>query len=103
MKAEFGMSNFLEIKVDFPNLHTGSKSIHMSSIRTNGVQCSVVSSHKLEGIYERNKAEKEVKKRFKSKEQKEKEKRERQHRPINFNKDYIVGVDPGIVNIIACF
>ncbi len=44
-----------------------------------------------------------MKKRFKSKEQKDKEKREREQRPINFNKDYIIGVDPGIVNIITCF
>jgi transposase len=103
IKAEFGMSNLQDIKLDFSNLHTGSKSIHVSSIRTDGVQCSVVLSHKLEGIYERNKAEKEVKKRFKIKEQKDKEKRKREQRPINFNKDYIVGVDPGIVNIITCF
>ncbi len=60
-------------------------------------------SHNLEGIYERYKAEKEVQKRFKSKEQKDKEKREREQRLINFNKDYIVGVDPVVVNIITCF
>jgi hypothetical protein len=102
-KAEFGMNNLEDIKPDFSNLHTGSKSIHVSNIRTGGVQCSVVFSHKLEGFYERNKAEKEVKDRFKSKEQKDKEKRKREHRPNNFNKDYIVGIDPGIMNIITCF
>ncbi len=97
------MSNRQDIKLDLSNLFTGYKSIHMSSIRTGEVQCSVVLSYKLEGFYETNKAEKEVKKRFKSKEQKDKEKREMEQRPINFNKDYIVGVDPGIVNIITCF
>jgi hypothetical protein len=64
----------------------------MNSIRTDGVQYSVVLSYKLERIYETNKVEKEVKKRFKSKEQKDKEKREREQRPINFNKYYIVDV-----------
>jgi hypothetical protein len=49
----------------------------VNSIRTDGMQCLVVLSHKLEGIYESNKAEKEVKKRFKIKEQKDKEKRKR--------------------------
>jgi hypothetical protein len=77
-KAEFGMSNFQGIKFDFSNLHTGSKSIHVDTIRTVGVQCSVVLSQKLERIYERNKAEKEVKKRFKCKEQRDKEKRKRE-------------------------
>ncbi len=44
-----------------------------------------------------------MKKRFKSKEQKDKEKREREQRPINFDNGYIVGIGPGVVNIIICF
>jgi hypothetical protein len=62
-----------------------------------------VFSNKPEGIYERNKDEKEVKKRFKSKEHKDKEKREKEQRQISFNMHYIVGVDPGVLNIITCF
>jgi hypothetical protein len=100
-KAEFGMNNLQDIKLDLFNLHTVSKSTRVNSIRTDGVQCSVVLSLKLECVYERNKAEKEVKKRFKSKEKKDKEKREREQRTIKFDGDYIVGVDPGIVNIIT--
>jgi hypothetical protein len=92
--AEFGMKNLQDIKLDFYNINTGSKSIHVSRIRTDGVQCSVVLSQKLEGVYERNKAEKEVKKKFKTKKQKDKEKRESKQRRIKFNKDYIVSVHP---------
>jgi hypothetical protein len=62
------LSNLQDIKFDFSNLHTEFKSIHVSSIRTDGMQYSVVLSHKLEGVHEKNKAEKEVQKGFKSKE-----------------------------------
>jgi len=71
-KSEFGMSNLQDIKLGFSNLRIAYKSIHVSSIRTDGVQSSVVLSNKLEGICKRYNAEKEVQKRFKSKEQKDK-------------------------------
>jgi hypothetical protein len=36
-KAEFGMNNLQDIKLDFSNLHTGSKSIYVSSVRSDEV------------------------------------------------------------------
>ncbi|MNE70116.1 hypothetical protein D3C80_1658860 [compost metagenome] len=84
----------IELKYNLKCLNVGTKKIQIDSIRTDGIQASVVLRHQLVGNHKNNKAKE-------SKGQKEAKKRKKET-SMNEGAEYLVGIDPGIVTLVSC-
>ena len=92
------------IKLDYniKCLNIGSKQIQIDSIRTDGIQASVVLRHRLVGNHVNNRSKQE-------KEEEEEPKKKRRKKKIVIispvmvvKPSYLIGIDPGIVTIQSC-
>jgi hypothetical protein len=84
----------IEFKYNLKCLHTGGKKLQISSIRTDGIQVSVVIRHELVGNHKNNKTEKSNDKKPAKKRKKE--------TSVNEGANYLIGIDPGIVTLMSC-